>query len=753
MKKNYNLKKRKKMLYDVMCCKEYTPMRAKDMAVLLQIPAGKREELHKTLDVLLEEGKITVNKRGRYEAVREEKRKDAKKSGKKERIEEKREKKEKRGKNKREEAYLTGTFISNPKGFGFVEIEDEETDIYIPEENTCGAFYKDLVQIQIVKEEREGRRREGKVVKILEHTVTSVVGTVEKSDSFGFLIPDNRKITKDIFIPIECMKNAVTGDKAIAQIKKYGSSKRNPEGKIIEILGHEGEKGVDVLSVAKSYELPMEFPEKVMNQAEKIKTELNEGDFFGRMDLRDWTMVTIDGEDAKDLDDAVSLTKEGEFYRLGVHIADVSNYVQYNSALDREALKRGTSVYLVDRVIPMLPKKLSNGICSLNAGEDRLALSCLMDIDKKGNVVGHKIAETVIHVTERMTYTNVNKILTHADEAVTKKYQELVPMFFLMKELSEIVRKNRKKRGAIDFDFPESKVILDENGKPVDIYEYEHNSATDLIEDFMLLANETVAEEYYFNEIPFVYRTHEEPDSEKIESVFSMIRAGKIKVKKAKENVSPKEIQQVLKEIEGLECEPFFARLLLRSMKQAKYTTDCIGHFGLAARYYCHFTSPIRRYPDLQIHRIIKENLRSRMTKEKKQHYKEILPDVASRSSMLERRAEEVERETVKMKKAEYMMAHIGEEFEGIISGVTEWGFYVELSNTIEGLVHVNLLTDDYYEYDREHYTLTGEDTGKVYKMGQKIRVKVLRADLATRTVDFLPAKEKTAVFSYLDEE
>ncbi len=583
--------------------------------------------------------------------------------------------------------------------------------------------------------------------------MTSVVGTVEKSDSFGFLIPDNRKITKDIFIPIECMKNAVTGDKAIAQIKKYGSSKRNPEGKIIEILGHEGEKGVDVLSVAKSYELPMEFPEKVMNQAEKIKTELNEGDFFGRMDLRDWTMVTIDGEDAKDLDDAVSLTKEGEFYRLGVHIADVSNYVQYNSALDREALKRGTSVYLVDRVIPMLPKKLSNGICSLNAGEDRLALSCLMDIDKKGNVVGHKIAETVIHVTERMTYTNVNKILTHADEAVTKKYQELVPMFFLMKELSEIVRKNRKKRGEIDFDFPESKVILDENGKPVDIYEYEHNSATDLIEDFMLLANETVAEEYYFNEIPFVYRTHEEPDSEKIESVFSMIRAGKIKVKKAKENVSPKEIQQVLKEIEGLECEPFFARLLLRSMKQAKYTTDCIGHFGLAARYYCHFTSPIRRYPDLQIHRIIKENLRSRMTKEKKQHYKEILPDVASRSSMLERRAEEVERETVKMKKAEYMMAHIGEEFEGIISGVTEWGFYVELSNTIEGLVHVNLLTDDYYEYDREHYTLTGEDTGKVYKMGQKIRVKVSKADLATRTVDFLPAKEKTAVFSYLDEE
>lgn len=753
MKKNHNLKKRKKMLYDVMCCKEYTPMRAKDMAVLLQIPAGKREELHKTLDALLEEGKITVNKRGRYEAVREEKRKDAKKSGKKERIEEKREKKEKRGKNKREEAYLTGTFISNPKGFGFVEIEDEETDIYIPEEKTCGAFYKDLVQIQVVKEEREGHRREGKVVKILEHTVTSVVGTVEKSDSFGFLIPDNRKITKDIFIPIECMKNAVTGDKAIAQIKKYGSSKRNPEGKIIEILGHEGEKGVDVLSVAKSYELPMEFPEKVMNQAEKIKTELNEGDFFGRMDLRDWSMVTIDGEDAKDLDDAVSLTKEGEFYRLGVHIADVSNYVQYNSALDREALKRGTSVYLVDRVIPMLPKKLSNGICSLNAGEDRLALSCLMDIDKKGNVVGHKIAETVIHVTERMTYTNVNKILTHADESVTKKYQEFVPMFFLMKELSEIIRKNRRKRGAIDFDFPESKVILDENGKPVDIYEYEHNSATDLIEDFMLLANETVAEEYYFNEIPFVYRTHEEPDPEKIESAFSMIRAGKIKVKKAKENVSPKEIQQVLKEIEGLECEPFFARLLLRSMKQAKYTTDCIGHFGLAARYYCHFTSPIRRYPDLQIHRIIKENLRSRMTKEKKQHYKEILPDVASRSSMLERRAEEVERETVKMKKAEYMMAHIGEEFEGIISGVTEWGFYVELSNTIEGLVHVNLLTDDYYEYDREHYTLTGEDTGKVYKMGQKIRVKVLKADLATRTVDFLPAKEKTAVFSYLDEE
>lgn len=437
------------------------------------------------------------------------------------------------------------------------------------------------------------------------------------------------------------------------------------------------------------------------------------------------------------MDDAVSLTKDEEFYHLGVHIADVSNYVQYNSALDKEALKRGTSVYLADRVIPMLPKKLSNGICSLNAGEDRLALSCLMDIDKKGRVVSHRIVESVIHVKERMSYTDVKKILLQEDEELAKCYEGLLPMFFQMKELSELLRNRRKKRGAIDFDFPESKLVLDERGKVIDIYPYEQNIATRLIEDFMLAANETVAEEYCMLGLPFVYRTHENPDMEKMETVLEMVHQAGIKVKKGKETITPKEVQKILKELEGMECEPFFARLILRSMKQAKYTVEDTGHFGLAAKYYCHFTSPIRRYPDLQIHRIIKETLRGKMTEAKIQHYRGILEEVARQSSAMERRAEEVERETIKMKKAEYMKQHIGEAFEGTVSGVTEWGFYVELDNTVEGLVHVNSLTDDYYSFDKDRYCLVGDMTGRTYTMGQRVKVWVENADENTKTVDF----------------
>ena len=526
----------------------------------------------------------------------------------------------------------------------------------------------------------------------------------------------------------------------MVEIRDYGTRKRSPEGKIIQVLGNSEEKGIDVLSVAKSCGLPMEFPEKVLNQAERIRESLNEGDFYGRLDLRDVPMVTIDGEDAKDLDDAVSLSKEGNLFHLGVHIADVSNYVQYSSALDREALKRGTSVYLVDRVIPMLPKKLSNGICSLNAGEDRLALSCLMDIDEKGKVVSHGIAETVIHVNERMTYTDVKKILRKEDQQLAERYREFLPMFFQMEELSALLRKRRKKRGAIDFDFPESKIELDENGKPVRIYPYEQNVATRIIEDFMLAANETVAQEYAQAGIPFVYRTHDTPDMEKMEPVLELVHRAGVKVKKSKEEIRPKEVQKTLKELEGKDSEDFFSRLILRSMKQAKYTTECTGHFGLAARYYCHFTSPIRRYPDLQIHRIIKENLRGKMTEAKMSHYEEILDEVARQSSAMERRAEEAERETVKMKKAEYMESQIGETFEGVISGVTDWGLYVELPNTVEGLVHVNSLMDDYYVYDSAHYTLTGEKKKRSFAIGQKVKVRVAQADARERTVDFVLA-------------
>lgn len=726
MKKNQQIKKRKKIVYEIMCCKEYQPMRAKELAVLLQIPAGKREELHKILDMLLEEGKISINKRGRYEAVRNSGIKREKET----------EKKQVKGDRKKGQ-YYTGTFISHPRGFGFLEIPEAEGDIFIPEESIGTALHGDTVQIVVKKDGKDGKRCEGEVVKVLERGTKEVVGTYQQCDGFGFVVTDNQRFLKDVFIPAGKSLEAEDGDKVLAEIKDHGNKRRSPEGKIIEILGKLGECGVDVLCVAKSYELPMEFPEKVVKQAERIKETLNEGDFYGREDLRDVVMVTIDGEDAKDLDDAVSLTKDEELYHLGVHIADVSNYVQYNSALDKEALKRGTSVYLADRVIPMLPKKLSNGICSLNAGEDRLALSCLMDIDKKGRVVSHRIVESVIHVKERMSYTNVKKILLQEDEELAKRYEELLPMFFQMKELSELLRNRRKKRGAIDFDFPESKLVLDENGKVVDIYPYEQNVATRLIEDFMLAANETVAEEYCMLGLPFVYRTHENPDMEKMEVVLEMVHQAGIKVKKGKETISPKEVQKILKELEGMECEPFFARLILRSMKQAKYTVEDTGHFGLAAKYYCHFTSPIRRYPDLQIHRIIKETLRGKMTEAKIQHYKGILEEVARQSSAMERRAEEVERETIKMKKAEYMKQHIGEAFEGTVSGVTEWGFYVELDNTVEGLVHVNSLTDDYYTFDKDRYCLVGDMTGRAYRMGQRVKVWVENADENTKTVDF----------------
>lgn len=726
MKKNQQIKKRKKIVYEIMCCKEYQPMRAKELAVLLQIPAGKREELHKILDMLLEEGKISINKRGRYEAVRNSGIKREKET----------EKKQVKGDRKKGQ-YYTGTFISHPRGFGFLEIPEAEEDIFIPEESIGTALHGDTVQIVVKKDGKDGKRCEGEVVKVLERGTREVVGTYQQCDGFGFVVTDNQRFLKDVFIPAGKSLEAEDGDKVLAEIKDHGNKRRSPEGKIIEILGKPGECGVDVLCVAKSYELPMEFPEKVVKQAERIKETLNEGDFYGREDLRDVVMVTIDGEDAKDLDDAVSLTKDEDLYHLGVHIADVSNYVQYNSVLDKEALKRGTSVYLADRVIPMLPKKLSNGICSLNAGEDRLALSCLMDIDKKGRVVSHRIVESVIHVKERMSYTNVKKILLQEDEELAKRYEELLPMFFQMKELSELLRNRRKKRGAIDFDFPESKLVLDERGKVIDIYPYEQNIATRLIEDFMLAANETVAEEYCMLGLPFVYRTHENPDMEKMETVLEMVHQAGIKVKKGKETISPKEVQKILKELEGMECEPFFARLILRSMKQAKYTVEDTGHFGLAAKYYCHFTSPIRRYPDLQIHRIIKETLRGKMTEAKIQHYKGILEEVARQSSAMERRAEEVERETIKMKKAEYMKQHIGEAFEGTVSGVTEWGLYVELDNTVEGLVHVNSLTDDYYTFDKDRYRLVGDMTGRIYVMGQRVKVWVENADENTKTVDF----------------
>ncbi len=709
------LKKRKKLIYELISSKEYQPMRAKEIASLLQIPKPLRKELFEVLDALIEDGKIAVSKQGKYRKAKERKYgpKQEKKSG-----------------------LTTGIFIGHPRGYGFVELEDgEQDDVYIPENNVNGAFHLDKVEIKI-SEKVDGKRREGKVLRVLEHEITEVVGTFEKSRHYGFVVPDNVKVQQDIFIPQEYAMDAQDKDKVVAEITSYGSRNKSPEGRIKEVLGKSTDPGIDVLSVARSYGLPMEFPARVLQQAGKIPPVLQDGDFSGRRDLRDLVCVTIDGEDAKDLDDAITLTKTEEGYELGVHIADVTNYVQENSALDREAQKRGTSVYLVDRVIPMLPKELSNGICSLNQGEDRLALSCLISLNEKGKPISHELAETVIRVDRRMTYTAVQKIL-EGDQELRKEYQELVPMFFCMEELSKLLRGRREKRGAIDFDFPESKVILDEMGHPTAIRAYEQNTATRIIEDFMLLANETVAKEYHDRELPFVYRIHEEPDADRMEVVLAFLRANQIPVQKAKHTVRPKEVQKILDGIKGMPLEPMVSRLLLRSMKQACYSMEDAGHFGLAAEHYCHFTSPIRRYPDLQIHRIIKDVIRGRMGQARSRHYEQMLDDIASKASSLERRAEEVERETIKLKKAEFMSSHIGETFDGVISGVTGWGIYVELDNTIEGLVSMNSMRDDYYVYDEAAHQLIGEASKKVYRLGQAVHIVVEDADIVTKTVDF----------------
>ena len=637
-----------------------------------------------------------------------------------------------------------GVFIGNARGFGFVETGEDEEDIFIPADAVNTALHQDRVQVLLKKEQKPGKRREGTVIKILERGTTEVVGTFQREGDYGFVLCDNQKISRDVYISPKNSHGIRDGEKVVAQILDYGSEKRKPEGKITESLGNIHAPGADILAVVKSYGIPSEFPVRVMNQAMRVPDHVLEADWDGRDDLTGLMTVTIDGEDAKDLDDAVSLTKEGNLYHLDVHIADVSNYVQGGSAIDREALKRGTSVYLADRVIPMLPERLSNGICSLNQGVERLALSCLMDIDENGTVVSHKITESVIRVDRRMSYEQVRCILEDGETETSREYQEFVPTFFLMKELSGILRGCRHNRGSIDFDFPESKIILNGAGRAIDVKPYETSVATEIIEDFMLLANETVAREYCKGEYPFVYRTHENPDPDKVEELLMLLHNQGIDVRKSGQEITPKEIQEILESIQDLPNETMISRLTLRTMKQAKYTTECSGHFGLAARYYCHFTSPIRRYPDLQIHRIIRDNLRGRLTREgKTEHYREILEEVARQSSVCERRAQEAERESDKMKKAEYMSYHLGEEFDGIISGVTGYGLYVELGNTVEGLVHITALKDDYYTFDQETHELRGELTKKVYHLGQKIRVRVADADAVKRSVDFTIAEEQ----------
>ncbi len=707
--------KRKKLICELVEGDFYVPMKEKELALFMQVEPGERQELKDLLKELLEEGKLQVTKRGKYI----------------------------KGDGASKE--LIGTFISNARGFGFVEIEGRDQDLFIPEEGVNGAFHKDIVRVELLREQH-GKRQEAKVTSILSHGLTQVVGTFDRAGGFGFVIPDNDKIISDIFVPGERSKGAVTGHKVVVELTDYGDERHKPEGKIIEILGHENDPGVDILSIAKGFDLPIEFPEKVLNQAVRAAKPVSPKDMEGRKDLRKVQMVTIDGEDAKDLDDAVSLSKEGDKYFLGVHIADVANYVQENSALDQEAFNRGTSVYLVDRVIPMLPHALSNGICSLNMGEDRLALSCLMTFDEKGEVIDYEIAETVICVDQRMSYTDVNKILEE-DAETKKRFETLTPMFFLMKELADIIREKRKKRGSIDFDFPESKITLNQKGEPISIEPYERNAATKIIEDFMLIANETVAQHFYWMEVPFVYRTHDYPDPEKILKLGTFINnfGYHVKVKSGDNEIHPKEIQKLLGKIEGTKEEALISRLTLRSMKRAQYGVDCTGHFGLACQFYCHFTSPIRRYPDLQIHRIIKEQIRGRMGEERMAHYREILPETAKHSSETERRADEAERETDKLKKVQFMEQKIGRIYEGVISGITAWGIYVELANTVEGMIHVSRLAGDFYYYNEDTYEMTGRDTGRSFKLGQKIRIIVDGVDYLQKSIEFVwaPCEEE----------
>lgn len=696
---------RKKVLLDIINDRHYVPMKIKELAILLNVAKKDRKSLEEVLQALIKDGKIAVTKKGKYV--------------------------------KAEDKALVGTFIAHEKGFGFVTVEGWDQDVFIPAKDVNGAFHNDTVLFIVKQEATKDRRMEGAILKVLKHGITEVVGTYQKNKSFGFVIPDNRKITSDIFVLSGKSNGAVTGHKVVVKLTDYGGERHKPEGKVVEILGHINDPGVDILSIIKGYELPMEFPKDVMEQVSHLPEEVTDQEKTGRKDLRGLLTVTIDGEDAKDLDDAVTLNEtEDGYLELGVHIADVTHYVTEGSALDKEAIRRGTSVYLVDRVIPMLPHALSNGICSLNQGVDRLALSCLMKIDKKGNIVGHEIARSLIRVDQRMSYTGVNAILTD-EEAAEKERPELVAMLKKMNELAATLRKHRYQRGAIDFDFPESKIILDENGKPLAIKPYERNQATRLIEDFMLAANETIAEDYFWQEIPFVYRCHEVPAAEKMQTLATFINNFGYSIHLSQDEVHPMEIQKLLEKVSGTEEEAVISRVCLRSMKQARYTTTNSEHFGLAAKYYCHFTSPIRRYPDLQIHRIIKENLKKGMSGKRIAHYQQILPMIAEQSSMTERRAEEAERDTVKSKKVEYMEQFIGEEFDGVISGVTAWGLYVELPNTVEGMVHITNIKGDYFIFDEEKFELVGEHTNKIYRLGQKVRIRVIGADKLQRLVDF----------------
>lgn len=707
------LKERKERILAYMESEGYVPIKRRDMRVMLSVPQEDREKFENLINELIAEGRVFETKKGKLASPKDLQ-------------------------------MATGTFIGHARGFGFVTPDAGGEDIFIPASETMGAMQKDRVLYKVLHKAEKGKKADGVIVRILERGQQRIVGTFEAgSKGYGFVVADDKKIAKDIFISRENTKGAVTGHKVVVEITDYGEDRRNPEGKVIEILGHINDPGVDILSVIRRYELAVEFPEEVYAEIEHLGTEVAEADKKGREDLRDLLTITIDGADAKDLDDAVSLKRLGNGnFELGVHIADVSHYVRENTALDKEAYARGTSVYLVDRVIPMLPHKLSNGICSLNPHVDRLALSCLMEVNGRGEVVSHRILESIINSDYRMTYTAVREILEDGTPALLEQYAEILPMLEDMEELRQILGEKRRKRGSVNFDLPESKIILDENGKPIDIKPYEKSIATNMIEEFMLVCNETIAENSFWQEMPFMYRSHQEPDEDKLEKMEQFLRGFGYYLRKKDGEIHPRELQKVLQKAEETDEERIITRMVLRSMMQARYTAENGGHFGLAAKYYCHFTSPIRRYPDLEIHRMIKKMLHGELDEKASAYYRRKMPDWAKHCSKQERVAEDAERDTDALKKVEFMEDKVGQIYEGIISGVTNWGIYVELPNTIEGMVALSQMDDDYYEFDEKKMLVFGKRTKKSYRLGDKVVVSVAKVDRMMGTIDFAFAEE-----------
>lgn len=686
----------------------YTPLKKEELALIFDIHPTEMPMFYNFLEELEEDGYIGKTKKGKIASPKSM-------------------------------GYFVGKFVAHRKGFGFVESDEEYTqDLFIPAADVNGAMHNDRVVAEITKPATDERRAEGAIIKVLEREITKVVGEFQSNKTFGFVIADEKKFNQDIYIPKKYFSGAKDGDKVVVQITIWPQAGRKPEGKIIEVLGPKGEKEVEILSIIRAHGLPEEFPKKVLEEAQKVAVPIPQEEIDRRLDIRDLNIFTIDGEDAKDLDDAISIERlsNGNF-KLGVHIADVTHYVHEKSKLDKEALKRATSVYLVDTVIPMLPKTLSNGVCSLNPHEDKLTLSVFMEIDRKGNVKQYDIKETIINSKARMTYTEVSDILENDDEELKAKYSHVAEDFKTAEVLARILMDRRSKRGAIDFDFPEAKIILTPEGKVSDIKEYERRISNRIIEEFMLITNETVAEHYFWLNIPFVYRIHETPSPEKMQELGKFVSTFGYTIKGELEEVHPKALQSIINAIKGKREEEAISTIMLRSLKQARYSPECSGHFGLAAQYYSHFTSPIRRYPDLQIHRIMKEHLNNKINKKRQEQLVNIVDYASTQSSERERAADLAERDVKDYYKAVYMEDKVGEEFDGVVSSVTSFGMFIELPNTVEGLSRLANMGDDYYIYDEMTYTIIGERTRKTYRIGDPVRIKVDNVNVDLREIDF----------------